>query len=93
LGAWGGGGGGGGESHPNFLHNFHKFSFLVMNHFCRLSLPQVYDGEVSPYGFILFYYISILNLFKGSLTRDFQLHVCFHKSVFPGPLSIPFGQF
>ncbi len=30
---------------------------------------------------------------KGSLTRDFRLQVFFHKSVSPGPLSIPLGSF
>ncbi len=30
---------------------------------------------------------------KGSLTQDFWLQVFFHKSVSPGPLSIPLGPF
>ncbi len=63
-----------------------------MNHFWRLSLPQVYDGAVSTYGFILFYYISILHLFKGSLTRDFQLQVFFMNQWSPVPLG-PFNFF
>ncbi len=32
-----------------------------------------------------------VNEFKGNLTRDFELEVFFHKSVSPGPLSVPLG--
>ncbi len=32
-------------------------------------------------------------LFKESLTRDFRDQIFFHKSVSPGPLSIPLGPF
>ncbi len=30
-----------------------------------------------------------VNEFKGNLTRDLELEVFFHKSVSPGPLSVP----
>ncbi len=40
-----------------------------------------------------FWLRSKLDDFKGSLTREFRLQVFFHKSVSPGPLSIPLGPF
>ncbi len=40
---------------------------------------------------MIFRYRKII--LKGSLTRDFQYQIFFHKSVSPRPLSIPLGPF
>ncbi len=42
---------------------------------------------------MIFKIAEVINKLKGSLTWDFRHEIFFHKSVSPGPLSIPLGPF
>ncbi len=85
------------DVHHNILFYAHKIynmfaSFCYCFHFVAYFLGAVMFQQCCLPGKLnqLFFAIWVL---KGTMSRDFQLLVCFHGSVSPKPLSIPLEPF